>query len=195
MLTIESRGMVGTNTALIVFAALSVVLRFHVRRPKAFSLELDDYMVLAALVSMSDSCQPVPCSSSCAKFFSIALAVTNITGVFAAGFGTPFESLSGAKGVAFLKVGNVTFDVKLQLIIQQQVLFVLQFWYILAVAFVKLSILCFYGRLFSARRFPIVVKIMILVTGAGLVSFLFATFFQFGRCGATGSSAHLRRTT
>ena len=61
---------------------------------------------------------------------------------------------------------------------KRQVLFVLQFWYILAVALVKLSILCFYGRLFSARRFPLVIHIMILVTCAWLVSFLFATFFQ-----------------
>ena len=59
-----------------------------------------------------------------------------------------------------------------------QVLFVMQFWYILAVAFVKLSILCFYGRLFSSRRFPVVIKIMLLITGAWLVSFLFATLFQ-----------------
>lgn len=54
----------------------------------------------------------------------------------------------------------------------------LQFWYILAVGFVKLSILCFYGRLFSVRRFLVVIKIMLLLTGAWLVSFLFATLFQ-----------------
>lgn len=56
--------MVGTNAALMVLAALSVVLRFQVRRPKAFSLELDDYMILTALVSMSHECQLVSCSSS-----------------------------------------------------------------------------------------------------------------------------------
>lgn len=102
--------MVGTNAALMVLATLSVALRFQVRRPKAFRLELDDYMVLTALVSMSHSCQLVPCLLSCAKFFSIALAVTNITGVFAAGFGTPFESLSDEKGIAFLKVHNAIFE-------------------------------------------------------------------------------------
>lgn len=102
--------MVGTNAALMVLAALSVVLRFQVRRPKAFSLELDDYMILTALVSMSHKCQLVSCSSSCAKFFSLALAVTNITGVFAAGFGTPFESLSDEKGIAFLKVHNAILE-------------------------------------------------------------------------------------
>lgn len=115
MLTTESRTMVGTNAALMVLAALSVVLRFQVRGPKAFSLELDDYMVLTALVSMSHSCQLPPCLSSCAKFFSVALAITNITGVFAAGFGSPFESLSDEKGIAFLKVRNATFDAKLQI--------------------------------------------------------------------------------
>lgn len=143
MLTSESRAMVATNATFMVLAILSVVLRFQIRRPTAFCLELDDYMILTAL------------------FFSIALAVTNIVGVFAAGFGAPFESLSDEKGIAFLKV-----------------LFVLQFWYILAVAFVKFSILCFYGRLFSVRRFPVAVNIMIVLTGAWLVSFLFATFFQ-----------------
>ena len=46
----------------------------------------------------------VPCSFPCPKFFSVALAITNIIGVFLAGFGTPFESLSDEKGIAFLKV-------------------------------------------------------------------------------------------
>ena len=108
----------------------------------------------------------------------MALAITNIVGVFAAGFGTPFESLSDAMGIAFLKVCDGTRDDNLQVLTFRQVLFVQQFWYILAVAFVKLSILCFYGRLFSARRFPVVIKIMLLLTSAWLVSFLFATLFQ-----------------
>ena len=59
MLTAESRAMVATNVALMVSAVLSVVLRFHVRRPKAFRLELDDYMILTALVRLSHSCQLV----------------------------------------------------------------------------------------------------------------------------------------
>ena len=53
MFTTESRAMVATNTALMAFAVLSVVLRFQVRRPKAFRLEIDDYMILTALVRMS----------------------------------------------------------------------------------------------------------------------------------------------
>ena len=40
------------------------------------------------------------------KFFSVALAVTNITGVFAAGFEAQFKSLGDGKDVAFLKVRN-----------------------------------------------------------------------------------------
>ncbi|CAF9916363.1 hypothetical protein IMSHALPRED_003055 [Imshaugia aleurites] len=144
MYTAESRAMVATNVTFMVLAMLSVILRFEVRRPKALVLELDDYLILTAL------------------FFAAALAITNIVGVFAAGFGTPFESLSDAKGTAFLKV-----------------LFVMQFWYILAVALVKFSILCLYGRIFSTgRSFKVGIKIMILLTGAWLVSFLFATFFQ-----------------
>lgn len=81
-------------------------------------------------------------------------------------------------GIAFLKVCDGQRDNKLQALTLGQVMFVQQFWYILAVAFVKLSILCFYGRLFSACRFPVVVKIMLLLTSAWLVSFLFATLFQ-----------------
>lgn len=40
--------------------------------------------------------------------------------------------------------------------------------------------LCFYGRLFSGlgRRYPMGVLIVIALTLAWLVSFLFATFFQ-----------------
>lgn len=56
--------------------------------------------------------------------------------------------------------------------------FILQFWYIIAVALVKFSILCFYGRLFGIGRYPTAVIILLAVTAAWLVAFLFATFFQ-----------------
>ena len=59
-----------------------------------------------------------------------------------------------------------------------QALFALQFFYIFAVAFVKLSVLYFYGRIFSVGRFPTIVKIMFVVVIAWLVSFFFATLFQ-----------------
>ncbi|MCJ1432687.1 hypothetical protein MMC27_002044 [Xylographa pallens] len=96
-----------------------------------------------------------------AWLFSALLAVTNIIGVPVGGFGVPFASLSDDKAQAFLKI-----------------LFILQFWYIIAVALVKLSVLCFYGRLFAIRRFPVAIKIMIVIVIAWLISFLFATFFQ-----------------
>ena len=54
----------------------------------------------------------------------------------------------------------------------------MQFWYILAVGLVKLSILCLYGRLFSAARYPVTIKVFLFLTSAWLVSFIFATFFQ-----------------
>lgn len=57
-------------------------------------------------------------------------------------------------------------------------MFVLQFWYILALGLVKLSILCLYGRLFSAGRYPVAIKVFLVLTSAWLVSFVFATFFQ-----------------
>lgn len=59
-----------------------------------------------------------------------------------------------------------------------QILFVLQFWYIIAVALVKLSVLCLYGRLFGTTKFPISVKIFLILTVCWLISFLFATLFQ-----------------
>jgi len=46
------------------------------------------------------------------------------------------------------------------------------------VGLVKLSVLCFYGKLFSARRFPNVIIIMLAIVLAWEISFLFATFFQ-----------------
>ena len=61
---------------------------------------------------------------------------------------------------------------------EPQIVFILQFWYVLAVGMVKLSILCLYGRLFSAGRYPVTIKIFVILTLAWLVSFLFATFFQ-----------------
>ena len=54
----------------------------------------------------------------------------------------------------------------------------LQFWYIIAVGLVKLSVLCFYGRIFAIVRFPVSVNILLVLVLAWLVSFLFATFFQ-----------------
>ena len=60
-----------------------------------------------------------------------------------------------------------------------QLLFALQFCYIIALGLCKLSILCFYGNLFSSRdRLDIKLKIMILITTSWLISFTFATIFQ-----------------
>lgn len=42
----------------------------------------------------------------------------------------------------------------------------------------KLSVLYFYGRIFSVGRFAKVLKIMMAVVVAWLIAFLFATFFQ-----------------
>lgn len=61
MLTTESRAMVAANTALMVLAITSVVLRFQVRMPKALPLKLDDYMILTALVRLSHPSQGVRC--------------------------------------------------------------------------------------------------------------------------------------
>lgn len=57
MYTAESRAMVATNVTFMVLAMLSVILRFEVRRPKALVLELDDYLILTALVRTSHECQ------------------------------------------------------------------------------------------------------------------------------------------
>lgn len=54
----------------------------------------------------------------------------------------------------------------------------MQFFYIFAVSLVKLSILFFYGRIFSSGRLPVTVKILIVITIAWLISFFFATLFQ-----------------
>ena len=57
-------------------------------------------------------------------------------------------------------------------------LFVEQFWYLIAVAFVKLSVLCFYGRIFALGGFPMVIKFLMGIVIAWLVAFLFATLLQ-----------------
>lgn len=43
---------------------------------------------------------------------------------------------------------------------------------------VKLSILCLYGRIFSARRFTMTINFFLSITLGWIISFLFATFFQ-----------------
>ena len=59
-----------------------------------------------------------------------------------------------------------------------QIVFVLQFWYILALGLVKLSVLCLYGRLFTSSRYPMTIKSFLVLTMAWVISFMFATFFQ-----------------
>lgn len=54
----------------------------------------------------------------------------------------------------------------------------MQFWYIGAVALVKLSVLYFYGRVFSVVRFPISVKILLALSLGWFISFFCATLFQ-----------------
>ncbi|KAI9692453.1 MAG: hypothetical protein M1822_006684 [Bathelium mastoideum] len=100
------------------------------------------------------------------------LATSNIVGVPVGGFGIPFPQLSDDKATQFLKI-----------------LFVQQFWYIFAVAFVKFSVLCFYGRIFTQQgRYPIVVSIFLGLVGAWLVAFFFVTLFQ-----TTASLVFVRR--
>ncbi|KAH8689928.1 hypothetical protein BGW36DRAFT_432893 [Talaromyces proteolyticus] len=93
--------------------------------------------------------------------FAAALAITNIVGVPVGGFGTPYEELGDEKAEKFLKI-----------------FFILQFWYIISVALVKFSILFLYGRVFGIGRFPSSVLVLLGITAAWLISFLFATFFQ-----------------
>lgn len=62
MFSAESRSMVVTNSVFMVLAVLSVVLRFQVRMPKALGLQLDDYMILTALVRLRHKIHMMPCS-------------------------------------------------------------------------------------------------------------------------------------
>lgn len=138
-----SRAVIVTNSVFTFVSGLSVILRIHTRKHQLPPLGADDYLVIAGWI------------------FSAALGVTNIIGVPVGGFGTPFESLSPAKAVSFLKI-----------------LFAVQFWYIVAVALAKLSLLCLYGRLFGTAQFPISIKILMILTISWLISFFFATLFQ-----------------
>ncbi|KAG6988559.1 choline transporter [Physcia stellaris] len=93
--------------------------------------------------------------------FDVALVVTIIVGASIGGFGTLFENMSEETAVVFLKI-----------------LYVLQFWYIIAVALVKMSVLYFYARIFRTSGMPLGIKIMMALVLGWMVSFLFATFFQ-----------------
>ena len=59
-----------------------------------------------------------------------------------------------------------------------QFTFAFQFFYIFAVAFVKLSILCFYRRVFTVNETPMTIWILLALTIGWLISFFFATIFQ-----------------
>ena len=54
----------------------------------------------------------------------------------------------------------------------------MQFPYVLAVALIKLSVLCFYGRIFQLGRWPFSVQLFIAIVIGWLISFFFATLFQ-----------------
>lgn len=61
---------------------------------------------------------------------------------------------------------------------ERQILYVLQFWYIIAVALIKMSVLYLYARIFRTSGMPLGIKIMMALVLGWMVSFLFATFFQ-----------------
>ncbi|OCL10347.1 hypothetical protein AOQ84DRAFT_374998 [Glonium stellatum] len=92
---------------------------------------------------------------------AVALAITNIVGVPVGGFGSPFESLNTNTAIEYLKI-----------------FFVLQFWYISAVALVKLSVLFFYKRIFTVDYTPTPIWVLIALSIGWFISFFFATLFQ-----------------
>ena len=61
---------------------------------------------------------------------------------------------------------------------ETQILYVLQFWYIISVALVKMSVLYLYARIFRTNGMPLGIKIMLALVVGWMISFLFATFFQ-----------------
>lgn len=60
----------------------------------------------------------------------------------------------------------------------EQILFALQFWYLLAVGTVKLSILCLYARIFSVQGLHLAIRCLLIASLAWLIASFFATLFQ-----------------
>lgn len=108
MLTSMSRAIVLTNSVFLFVSGSSVVLRIYARKHQLSPLSADDYFVVAAWVRPFPKIRVIQYLISPQQVFSAALAITNIIGVPIGGFGTPFESLSPAKAISFLKVRSGT---------------------------------------------------------------------------------------
>lgn len=59
-----------------------------------------------------------------------------------------------------------------------QMVFALQFTYLLSVTLIKLSILLFYKRIFVTPKFGVAIQIMCALTLIWFITFFFATLFQ-----------------
>lgn len=59
-----------------------------------------------------------------------------------------------------------------------QIVFALQFTYLLSVTLIKLSILLFYKRIFVTPKFGVAIKIMCALVVLWFITFFFATMFQ-----------------
>ncbi|KAL9105696.1 MAG: hypothetical protein Q9227_009180 [Pyrenula ochraceoflavens] len=160
----EELGMIVTNSIFVGLALFAVTLRLYVRKSRQMGFRADDYLIIVSWL------------------IAAGLATSNIVGVPLGGFGLPFPQLSNEKATQFLKVSTATvcsYEMSIVIIDEVQILFVQQFWYIFAVAFVKFSVLCLYGRLFTQQgRYPIVVLVFLGIVGGWLIAFFFATLFQ-----------------
>ena len=108
MATSASHAMIATNATFMGLTIAAVALRLQVRwSQKSFGFTADDWLIVASLVWFEFLVLRNPLFDRKSKFFSIALAITNIIGVPIGGFGVPFASLGEAKAQTFLKVFQI----------------------------------------------------------------------------------------
>ena len=184
----RSTTIVVVSAILPLFAVLAVVLRFSSRRMKNMKFQVDDYLMIPAVVWLILAS---PCHTSSPltylQLLTVGVGINNIVGATVGrigkhevlnsdGFPVGDHSLLVYGQVrTFLQWAHLLVDMSLT-----QVMFVLQILHTCAVPVIKASILYFYRRLFSSnsRGFNVAVWIIAVYVTLWFISILFATIFQ-----------------
>ncbi|RDL35184.1 uncharacterized protein BP5553_07115 [Venustampulla echinocandica] len=159
--SIHTKNLIIVSVVFGVIAIGAVALRLIARRQKRLPLYWDDWTMIVALV------------------IAVAQCVVCVYGATEGGIGHPSETLTPPTLVKLFKV-NAAFAGYAASILSnnyQQVHFSVIQMHLSALTFIKISILCFYRRIFTIKWFTRVVDATIGFVVVWWLTFFIATFF------------------
>ena len=172
--TMNSRGraIIAVSAVFSLFAIVSVVLRFLVKAKAKSPIFLDDYLIVAALVTLTIlSLKALYALTIALQIVALGVTTNNIIGAAIAGIGSNelYRTDPEAPGFPYPN----------ELLAQGKVMFALQILHTCAMPLVKASILAFYGRIFDSRRwFRAAVWVLSTYIFCWWLGILLATVFQ-----------------